>query len=53
VAQSLIGKGLKGVFPLDVDGEARMGRSVLMLCSGNEQVREGSTMPAKCTGVGS
>jgi hypothetical protein len=25
VAQSLIGKGSKGAFPLDINGEARMG----------------------------
>jgi hypothetical protein len=48
-----MGKGSKGAFPLDVDGEARMGRSVLMSHSGDERVREGSTTPAKRTGVGS
>jgi hypothetical protein len=53
VAQSLIGKGSKGAFPLDIDSEARMGRSVLMLRSGDKRVREGSTMPAKRTGIGS
>jgi hypothetical protein len=53
VAQSLIGKGSKGAFPLDIDGEARMGRSVLMSCSGSEQVREGSITPAKHMGAGS
>jgi hypothetical protein len=48
-----MGKGSKGAFPLDVNGEARMGRSVLMSRSGDERVGEGSTMPAKHTGVGS
>jgi hypothetical protein len=52
VVQSLIGKGLKVPFPLDVDGEARMGRSVLMSHSGEERVGEGSTTPTKCTGIG-
>jgi hypothetical protein len=51
--QSLMGKGSKVPFPLDVNGEARMGRSVLMSHLGNERVGEGSTTPAKHTGVGS
>jgi hypothetical protein len=48
-----MGKGSKGAFPLDVNGKARMGRSVLMSCSGDERVSEGSTMPVKRTGIGS